>query len=257
MALTGSDLLVVQQQTGNKDVKSLSITDLSSFLSAQSPLNFKGAANMTVSGDEPGVSDRVAGNVYINNATTAGQFAWTGGDDTFSGTVQPNAQAVWQDTAGWQVVNNSSASVGVESIDSVAPITVNDDTASTPIIGITGASTTAVGVVQIATDTDVEDGTEGKVVTSAQLKATNEAIGQAGGGTVTGVTGTAPIVIEGNANVSPKVTVTAASTSAAGVVQLVDASAIDISSTSTATTPKYVSDFYLIKNFSDLDDINA
>ena len=257
MALTGSDLLVVQKQTGNKDVNSLSITDLASYLSAQSPLNFKGAANMTVSGDEPAVEDRVAGNVYINSATIAGAFAWTGGDDTFSGTVQPNAQAVWQETAGWQVVNNSSATVGVEEIQPAAPITVNDDTASAPIIGVSNASTSATGVVQIATDTDVQDGTEGKVVTSAQLKATNEAIGQAGGGTVTSVTGDAPIVITGTPAVSPKVTITGASTSAPGAVQLSDASAIDEDSTDLATTPKYVSDYYLIKNFSELTDVNA
>ena len=257
MALTGSDLLVVQQQTGNKDVKSLSVTDLSTFLATQSPLNFKGSANMTVQGDEPAVSDRVAGNVYINSATLAGTFAWTGGTDPFSGTVQPNAQAVWVDTTGWQVINNSSASVGVETIQNALPITVNDDTASSPIIGVNAATTTTSGVVTIATDTDVIDGTEGKVVTSAQLNATNAAISNAGGGSVTAVSGVAPIVINGDPNVTPQITITAATTSATGSVQLEDAAAINITSTGTATTPKYVADYYLVKDFSQLDDINA
>ena len=257
MALTGSDLLVVQKQTGNKDVNSLSITDLASYLSAQSPLNFKGAANMTVLGDEPAVEDRIAGNVYINSATTAGQFAWTGGDDTFSGTVQPNAQAVWQETAGWQVVNNSSATVGVEEIQPAAPITVNDDTASAPIIGVSDADTSNSGVVIIATDQDVKDGTAGKVVTSKQLAATNQSISEAGGGTVLSVSGDAPIVITGDANSTPTVTITGASTAAPGAVQLSDASAIDEDSTDLATTPKYVADYYLIKDFSLLPDVNA
>ena len=256
MALQNSDLLVVQQQTGDKDLFSLSILDLSSYLATQSPLNFKGAANMTVADDEPAVSDRVAGNVYINNAVSAGSFAWTGGDDTFTGTVQPNAQAVWVDTKGWQVINNSSASVGVETIDSVAPITVNSTTASTPIIGITDADTSDSGVVIIATDQDVKDGTAGKVVTSAQLKATNEAISAAGGGTVTEVSGVAPIQVS-DGNSAPQISVTAANTSDAGVVQLSDESAIDKTSTNKATTPKYVESYYLIKNFSDLPDINA
>ena len=257
MALTGTDLLVVQQQTGNKDVKSLSITDLSSYLATQSPLNFKGSANMTVQGDEPAVSDRVAGNVYINNATSAGTFAWTGGTDPFSGTVQPNAQAVWQDTLGWQVFSNSSASIGVESIGNTLPITVNSDNAATPVVGVNAATTTTSGVVTLATADDITVGTAGKVATAAQLKATNEAISDAGGGTVLEVTGEAPIVITGTATTTPKVTITAATTSDPGSVVLEDASALDVDSTSTAATPAYVAGFYLVKDFSSLDDVNA
>ena len=244
MALTGTDLLVVQQQTGNKDVKSLSITDLSSYLATQSPLNFKGSANMTVQGDEPAAEDRVAGNVYINNATS-------------TGTVQPNAQAVWQDTLGWQVFSNSSASIGVESIGNALPITVNSDNAATPVVGVNAATTTTSGVVTLATADDITVGTTGKVATAAQLKATNEAISDAGGGTVLEVTGEAPIVITGTATTTPKVTITAATTSDPGSVVLEDASALDVDSTSTAATPAYVAGFYLVKDFSSLDDVNA
>ena len=165
MALTGSDLLVVQQQTGGQDIKSLSITDLKTFLDTQSPLNFKGTANMTVGADEPAVGDRVAGNVYMNSATAAGTFAWTGGTSPYTGTVNPNAQAVWVDTTGWQISNNSVGDVGVETIASTLPITVDSTTAANPIVGVNDATTAAVGVVQIATDTDVSNATPGLVVT--------------------------------------------------------------------------------------------
>ena len=255
MALTGSDLLVVQQQTGGQDIKSLSITDLKTFLDTQSALNFKGTANMTVGADEPPVGDRVAGNVYINSAATAGTFAWTGGTSPYSGTVNPNAQAVWVDTTGWQVQNNAVGDVGVEEITATLPIEVDSATPSAPRISVTDATVTAVGVVQIATDQDVIDGTPDLVVTSAQLKATNTAISEAGGGTVLSVAGTAPIVITGAATTTPTVTITNASTDAVGAVQLQDASGIAATATTKATTPKYVNDFYLIKDFSSLPSI--
>ncbi len=255
MALTGSDLLVVQQQTGNQDIKSLSIADLKTFLDTQAPLHFKGTANMTVGGDEPAVSDRVAGNVYINSATSAGTFAWTGGTDPFTGTVQPNAQAVWVDTTGWAVTNNSTADVGVETITATAPVEVDSTTAASPRISILEANTARQGSVQVASDQDVVDGTPGLVVTSAQLKATNTAISEAGGGTVLSVAGTAPIVITGTATTTPTVTIDDATTGQKGAVQLQDASAIDLTATGTAATPKYVADYFLIKDFSSLPSI--
>ncbi len=255
MALAGSDLLVVQQQTGGQDIKSLSITDLKTFLDTSAPLNFKGAANMTVGADEPAVEDRVAGNVYINNASAAGTFAWTGGTAPYTGTVQPNSQAVWVDTTGWQVINNSSASVGVETVESTLPIEVDSSDPASPRISVNDATVTAAGVVQIATDTDVANGTPDLVVTSKQLAATNAAISSAGGGTVLSVAGTAPIVITGDASATPTVTITAATTSAVGSVQLQDASAIVATATDTATTPKYIADFYLVKDFSTLPSI--
>ena len=251
MALEGSDLLVVQKQSGAQEMRSLSITDLQAFLDTGPVITFKGTANATVSGDEPPAEDRVAGNLYINSATTAGSFAWTGGTSPYSGTVQPNAQVVWVDTTGWAVTNNGASDVGVESVQGTLPITVNSDTASSPIIGVNTATTDTEGVVEIATDADVAAGTAGKVVTSAQLKTTNDAISNAGGGTVTNVTGTAPIQVA-SGTTTPAISVDAATTSTSGVVVLEDASSIDTTSTTTAATPKYVDDYYLIKDFSSL-----
>ncbi len=256
MALEGSDLLVVQKQSGNQDMCKLSVIDLQSFLDTGPVVTFKGIANGTVAGDEPDVADRVAGNLYINSATSAGTFAWTGGTGPYTGTINPNAQIVWVNPTGWGVTNNGASDVGVETIQGTTPITVNNDTASAPIIGVNAASTNVdsantSGVVTVATDADVSTGTVGVVVTAAQLKTTNDAISNAGGGTVTNVTGVDPIQVE-NGTATPSISITTATTSAVGAVQLQDASAIATTESSTAATPKYVDDYYLIKDFSSL-----
>ena len=256
MALEGSDLLVVQKQSGDLGMRKLSVTDLQAFLDTGPVINFKGTANATVSNDEPDVADRVAGNLYINSATSAGSFAWTGGTDPYTGTVQPNAQIIWVNTTGWAVTNNGGDGVGVETVSGALPITVNSGDAANPIVSVNDATTSTTGVVQVATDSDVTNGTAGVVVTAAQLKVTNDAISNAGGGTVTNVTGVAPIEVT-NGTSTPEISVTAATTADAGVVVLEDASALAITSTTTAATPKYVDDYYLIKDFSTLPDVDS
>ena len=251
MALEGSDLLVVQKQSGAQEMRSLSVTDLQAFLDTGPVITFKGTANATIAGEEPPVEDRVAGNLYINDASQAGQFAWTGGTGPYTGTIQPNAQVIWVNPTGWAVTNNTDSDSGVTSVQGTLPITVNSDTPASPIIGVNSATTDSEGVVEIATDADVSAGTAGKVVTSAQLKTTNDAISAAGGGTVTNVTGTSPIQVT-NGTSTPAISVDAATTSSSGVVVLEDASALDATSTTTAATPKYVDDYYLIKDFSSL-----
>ena len=256
MALESSDLFVVQKQSGDNGMRKLTVSELQAFLDTGPVINFKGTANGTVSQDEPPVQDRVAGNLYINSATSAGTFAWTGGTSPYSGTIQPNAQIIWVNTTGWAVTNNGGDGVGVETVEGSLPIVVNSDDASAPIVSVNDATTSTSGVVTIATDADVASGTAGKVVTSAQLKTTNDAIANAGGGTVTNVTGVAPIEVANNTS-TPSISITSATTSAEGAVQLQDASAINTTSITTATTPKYVADHYLVNNFSTLPDIDS
>ncbi len=73
------------------------------------------------------------------------------------------------------------------------------------------------------------------------------------------MTGEAPIVITGTASTTPKVTITDGSFSAVGAVKLQDDSVSTPAKTvdDAAATPKYVDSFYLIKNFSSLDDVGA
>ena len=168
MALEGTDLLVVQKQSGNNEMRSLTVSALSTFISNEQPITFRGTANATLSSDEPGTSEHVDGYLYINNAESAGNFAWTGGTSPFSGTIYPNASVIWQNPEGWQVTNNNpGVDVGVTEVQGSAPITVNSADPAAPIVGVNAATTSASGVVTIATDQDVIDGTAGKVVTSA------------------------------------------------------------------------------------------
>ena len=259
MALENTDVFVVQKQTGGKENKKLSVQQLSDFLNTGPALNFKGTANMTVSGDEP--DSPQPGDVYVNSATSSGAFAWTGGNATYTGNVVPNAQAIYVAVSGWAVTNNAGGSVGVESIGSVLPISVDPTNAAVPIVSVNEATTLTVGsntsgVVTVATDADVTAGTNGAVVTAAQLKTTNEAISDAGGGTVTNVTGTAPIQVTSNTS-TPAITIDAAAVGAPGAVALVDDSSVDTSSALIAATPKYVSDYYLVSDFSSLTDVDS
>ena len=265
MALEGTDLLVVQKQSGDNGMRKLTVSDLSTFVANEQPISFQGTANATVAGDEPASSKHVDGYLFINNATTAGDFAWTAGTAPFSGTIYPNASVIWQTPTGWAVTNNQPATdVGVTSVTGSEPITVNNDNAATPIVSVSAATTLTVGtntsgVVTVATDADVASGTGGVVVTAAQLATTNAAIIDAGGGTVVNVTGEAPIVITGTASTNPKVTIEDAKFTAVGAVKLQDDSVAVPASTvdDAAATPKYVDSFYLVKDFSSLANVEA
>ena len=257
MALEGTDLLVVQKQSGDNGMRKLSVTDLQAFLDTGPVITFKGTANGTVAQDEPGVEDQVAGNLYINDAVSSGNFAWSSGTDPFSGTIYPNASIIWQTGIGWQVTNNQPAvDVGVTEVQGSLPITVNSDTASAPIVSVNAAPTdgSASGVVTIATDADVASGVAGKVVTSAQLKTTNDAISAAGGGTVTNVTGVDPIEVA-SGTTTPAISIKDGSVGQKGAVALTDDSALVITNTTTGATPKYVDSYYLIKDFSTFPDV--
>lgn len=259
MALETTDVFVVQKQTGNKENKKLSVQQLSDFLSTGPALNFKGTANMTIAGDEP--SNPQPGDVYVNSATSSGAFAWTGGNATFSGTVLPNAQAIWVAVTGWAVTNNAGGSVGVESIGSVLPVEIDASNAAVPIVSVKGATTlttgsNTTGTVQVATDADVANGLGSVVVTAKQLKTTNDAISNAGGGTVTNVTGTAPIQVT-NGTSTPAITIDTGNASVAGALKIVDDSAIAVTNATAAATPKYVADYYLVSDFSTLTDVDS
>ena len=66
MALEGTDLLVVQKQSGQNEMRSLTVSALSTFISNEQPITFRGTADATVSNDEPGNAEHVDGYLYIN-----------------------------------------------------------------------------------------------------------------------------------------------------------------------------------------------
>ena len=259
MALEATDVLVVQKQTGNKENRKLSVQQLTDYLATGPTINFRGTGNMTQAGDEP--SSPQGGDLYVNSASSTGTFAWTSGTNPYTGTVVPNAQAIYVTGTGWTVTNNSGADLGVETVSGTVPIVVDSTNASTPIVSVNEASvltsgTNTSGVVTVATDADVAAGTAGAVVTSAQLKTTNDAISNAGGGTVTNVTGSDPIEVASGTS-TPAITIKDSGIGQKGAVALVDDSALAVSSSLIAATPKYVADYYLIKDFSTLTDVDS
>ena len=246
MALESADVFVVQKMTGDKPVCKLSVQQLSDYLGAQPGVTYKGAANMTDVNDTP--SSPNTGDLWLNSAINSGTWAWGTG---YTGTVEPTARAIW-DGAAWDVIPGQTGDIGVESVDGADPIFVTGD-AATPVVNVKDASTTQVGVVTLATVGDVSTGASGVVVTADQLKTTNDAISQAGGGTVTNVTGVDPIEVASGTS-TPDISVKDAGFTQKGVTKLSDDTTFDATKVDTAATPKYVDTYYLISNFSSLDD---
>ena len=248
MALQPSDVFVVQKQEGNKEIRKLSMAQLQSYLSTQPGVTYKGAANMTDAADEP--SSPNTGDLWLNDALNEGAWAWGG---SYSGVVQPTARAIW-DGSDWDVIPGSSGNVGVESVAAADPITVDNADPTIPIVGVKDATTAQIGVVTIATDQDVIDGSSNVVTTAAQLKTTNEAISNAGGGTVTNVTGVDPIEVASGSS-TPAVSIKDAGYGQKGATTLADNTAYTPAATSNAATPAYVEAFYLISDFSTFPDV--
>ena len=246
MALESADVFVVQKMTGDKPVCKLSVQQLSDYLGAQPGVTYKGAGNMTDVNDTP--SSPNIGDLWLNDAPNAGTWAWGAG---YTGTVETTARAIW-DGSAWDVMPGQSGDIGVESIGGADPIHITGD-AATPVVNIYDASTTQVGAVQLATVQDVTTGAAGVVVTADQLKTTNDAISAAGGGTVTNVTGVDPIEVVNNTS-TPAVSIKDAGFTQKGATTLSDDTVFNAAADDTAATPKYVDSFYLISNFSSLDD---
>lgn len=252
MALEAADVLVVQKVTGAQENRKLSVQQLAEFIQSSNAVTFKGVADLTLASAEPASAQN--GDLYVNSQTAPGEFAWTGGTNPYTGIIQPNAQTIYVTTAGWQVANNSTTNLGVEQVQSTLPITIDGTIAAKPIVGVLDATTATSGVVTIATDNDVAAGTEGVVVTALQLKDTNDNL-SAFEGTVTSVSGVDPIEVTAGTNTStPEISIKDSAVSQKGAVALISDSAVAASNATTATTPKYVADFYLNQNFNQLTD---
>ena len=256
MALEAADVLVVQKQSGNQENRKLTVQQLTEYVQSNPAVIFKGTADMTNAAVEP--ANPQGGDLYINSATASGAFAWTGGSDPYTGTVAPNAQAIYVSAVGWTVTNNSGADLGVETVQGALPITVNTANDAVPIVSVNAATvlTTGVntsGVVTVATNADVAAGTVGVIPTALQLKATNDAVALLPTTAVTSVTGADPIEVA-NGTTAPAISIKDSAVNQKGAVALISDSAVAVTNTTTATTPKYVANFYLNRNFSLLTD---
>ena len=131
MALEATDLLVVQKQSGGKEVRKASLTQLSDYLQSEPGVVYKGQANFTDGAQEPGTKN--VGDLYINNAPGAGTWAW-GANSSSITNVSPGDRALWNGSE-WDVIQSGSDDVGVTAVTGSLPITISG-TAGEPNVEI-------------------------------------------------------------------------------------------------------------------------
>ena len=242
MSLAPGDLFVVQKDAGGALAK-VTAQDLNDYLEASDSVTYQGTADFGASLDDPKDKSKPlnVGDLYINSGDTDGAWAWANGPAVTPDPVKAGDRAIWNG-ATWDYFSDGIQDAGVESITGGVGITIGG-TAATPTVSADYATEDAIGVVQIAKDSDVTAGNVGNpaalVVTAAQLFATEQKIASSGGGTVTNVTAAAdsPITVINNTT-TPVIDITEATEVAQGTVRFAtDAEASAGLVTDAAVTP--------------------
>ena len=168
-------------------------------------LIYKGVKDMTA---PPGITPAV-GDLYVNNKAGTIDAGWTG----LGGTPGTAGEMVIWDGAKWDLVGAGSATGTVTAVTADSPISVTNTNPAQPHLSIGDAKPTSVS------------GGASGVMTAAMAE---KLLGIASGaqpGTVTNVTGTAPVQVA-TGGTTPVISVDGASTTAAGIVRLADAAAL-------------------------------
>jgi hypothetical protein len=255
MALEATDLLVVQKQSGGKEVRKASLSQLNDYLQTEPGVVYKGQANFTDGAQEPATKN--TGDLYINDAPAAGTWAWSANSNGYTD-VTPGDRALWNGNA-WDIIQSGADDIGVSNVTGSLPITISG-TAGEPNVEIEQATTTAAGAIaRLATAADVSASGTGEttaVVTADLLKQTNIDLAAAVGGGITSVQGIDPIEVAttgGGATVnSPEISIKDAGFSQKGAVVLQETGSAPATDVDKAATPGYVDAYYVIKDFSSL-----
>lgn len=140
---------------------------------------YKGEADFTDADAEPENPE----NGWIYSNSTDGTAAWTG----ISGeSVVKGVQAIWsEDDNKWSLIASAG---GVTAVTGTLPIEIDIATngADQPIVKVKDATTAATGVVRLADETAITNGTAGRVVTADQLKGYEIELTNLPGGTTAG-----------------------------------------------------------------------
>ncbi len=263
MALAASDVFVVQKQAGG-EIRKVTAQSLSDYLSSGDTVVYKGVGNFTDVSENPASPN--AGDLWINNALTAGPFAWLPAPNPIP-TVQPGDRCIY-DGAKWDIITSGGGDVGVEAVDVTAPITLNDDDSSEPIIGILDASTSRFGAVQLATQSDVDNDATNRVVTADLLKVVDDKVDAATAGGVTSISGVDPVEVDSSSPNTPEISIKDAAVSQKGAIARFDSTTNiggPVSNTDAATwkaslndtaavTMKAVGASFLLADFSEYPD---
>ena len=263
MALAASDVFVVQKQAGG-EIRKVTAQSLSDYLASGDTVVYKGVGDFTDVSQNPASPN--SGDLWINNALTAGPFAWLPAPNPIP-TVQPGDRCIY-DGAKWDIISSGGGDAGVEAIEVTAPITLNDDDSAEPIIGILDANTSRFGAVQLATQADVDNSSTNRVVTANLLKVVDDKVDAATAGGVTSISGVDPIEVDAASPNTPIVSIKDAAVAQKGAIARFD-STISIggpeSNTDYATwlatlndtsaaTIKAVGTSFLLANFSEYAD---
>jgi len=257
MALEATDLLVVQKQSGGKEVRKASLSQLNDYLQTEPGVVYKGQANFTDAGEEP--ASKNTGDLYINDAPATGTWAWSANSNGYT-TVTPGDRALWSG-ASWDIIQSGADDIGVSNVTGSLPITISG-TAGEPNVEIEQATTTAAGAIaRLATSADVSPSGTGEttaVVTADLLKQTNIDLAAATSGGLTSVQGVDPIEVAtsgGGASAnSPEISIKDAGFSQKGAVVLQETGSAPATDVDKAATPGYIDAYYVIKDFSSLAD---
>jgi hypothetical protein len=217
MALAASDVFVVQKQAGG-EIRKVTAQSLSDYLASGDTVVYKGVGDFTDVSANPASPN--SGDLWINNALNAGPFAWLPAPNPIP-TVQPGDRCIY-DGAQWDIISSGGGDAGVEAIDVTAPITLNDDDSSQPIIGILDANTTRFGAVQLATQSDVDNDATNRVVTADLLKVVDDKVDAAVAGGVTTITGVNPIEVDSTDTTSPEISIKDSAVSQKGAIAKFD-----------------------------------
>ena len=273
MALENTDLMVVQKQDGGKEIRKASLQQLSDYIAASDTVVYKGLANFTQAGEEPGT--RNTGDLYINNALADGTWQWS----TNSGgvtDVSPGDRCIWNGT-NWDIIQSGVGDAGVETVSATLPLSTSG-TASEVVVESRQATTTLSGhVARLATDADVTantgSGSATAVVTADLLKKSNEDILSATSGGVTSVQGVDPLEVHtdgthSSTTNSPAVSIKDSAIGQKGAIAKYDsdsaigdpkdqadfASWVATQNDAAAVTPKFVAKNYVLADFEALAD---
>jgi len=272
MALENTDLMVVQKQDGGKEIRKASLQQLSDYIAASDTVVYKGLANFTQAGDEPGT--RNTGDLYINNALADGTWQWSANSGGVTD-VSPGDRCIWNGT-NWDIIQSGVGDAGVETVSATLPLSVSG-TASEVVVESRQATTTLSGhVARLATEADVTattgTGSASAVVTADLLKKSNEDILSATSGGLTSVQGVDPIEVAttgGGATVnSPEISIKDSAIGQKGAIARYDADTalgdpkdqadyatwVGTQNDADAVTPKFVAKNYVLADFEALAD---
>jgi hypothetical protein len=126
-------------------------------------LHYRGAIDPT-SDEAP--ADATVGDVYLASAAGVALVSWSG----LAGQEIAQGDLLLFDGSSWSANALGPDGAGVIHIQVAAPLSVDESDPAQPLISVEPATTTAAGVVQLADQLALTEGTAGRVVDAAQLQ---------------------------------------------------------------------------------------